>query len=470
LALDDEKIGRDKGSRKKLQQSASSVCEALGEEAANDQELLEELLPLLLAKNPGINTFDFGIGVGLKSGNPTRILSQAKKYLQSDTTKAVSVFFLRGLIKGWYQTSPAPAESYLDASVGDDVWSEHFMSLQCALPMNCKTFARTLRSIESCTNSAWQYSVLGWGRTTDSLTIEQIFSLLSAIAPLTNGGEVSLEVISMVIHCASDRDDVYKASLATASLQLLQVLKWEDIFKDRNDPGHRIKGVLAFALQRVVSFEIALGVLDSLVRLTRATDRSYGAELFVKEAIIPFLKYLPVQTLDRIYISDESGHYLETSRIIGRPRSDEMTSLHAVPTAILLDWCNASPVDRYNFAASNCQLFGMTTEIDDECEPVGSSDNSKPCISDVALALLSEAQDKSAIVVCYLKRFIPTGYSGSLAEILKKRIPILDELNPDNDEPLRLLLADAKRNLEQRIVAEERREDADERERTGSFE
>ncbi|MNE51180.1 hypothetical protein D3C80_1457960 [compost metagenome] len=57
-----------------------------------------------------------------------------------------------------------------------------------------------------------------------------------------------------------------------------------------------------------------------------------------------------------------------------------------------------------------------------------------------------------------------------MAEILKKRIPLLDALNLGNAEELKPVLATARASLERRIAAEELREDEEERERTESFE
>uniref|UniRef100_UPI00200BEE16 hypothetical protein n=1 Tax=Pseudomonas moorei TaxID=395599 RepID=UPI00200BEE16 len=77
---------------------------------------------------------------------------------------------------------------------------------------------------------------------------------------------------------------------------------------------------------------------------------------------------------------------------------------------------------------------------------------------------------KKAVIECYLIRFMPSGWSGSLSEILKKRIPLLDALNLGSEEELKPVLAAARASLERRIAAEELREDEEERKRTGSFE
>ena len=97
-------------------------------------------------------------------------------------------------------------------------------------------------------------------------------------------------------------------------------------------------------------------------------------------------------------------------------------------------------------------------------------DDSELVISDAALSILANAPDKKAVIEAYLKRFTPSAWSGSLAETLKRRIPLLDALSLGDEEQLKPVLAAARVSLERRIAAAELREDEEERERTGSFE
>ncbi len=115
------------------------------------------------------------------------------------------------------------------------------------------------------------------------------------------------------------------------------------------------------------------------------------------------------------------------------------------------------------FAARSCKLFDTRSQASEEHTNIDSVDDSELVISDAALAVLANAPDKKSVIEAYLKRFTPSGWSGSLAEILKKRIPLLDALSLDNEEQLKPVLATARASLERRIAAEELREDEEER-------
>lgn len=470
LDLDGDDVDQlDKTTSERIRRSNQSV-EELGETAATIDGLLLELLPQLISTKSGANAFPFGVGVGKQIADPRWILDAAKEHIATATPGAVGVLFLRGLINGWHHASPACVEEFLDSAVTDAIWVKWIMDLHC-IPLNQAAYNRIHRSIKAGNTPAWQYSYLRMGRQTDSFSVEEIGELLYAIALLPDGGAVFLDVLSMVVHCASDHDDVYKESLAITCLNLLRSAEWGKVLGDRANSGYRIESILEFSLKRLASSEAALEVLNGLVTFARTMEISYSARDAIKDAISLFLRHMPRQALDAIYVPGEEAYYRQISPVIGCPYSDRKeTALSVVPVDVLVDWCNASPPDRYVFAARSCKLFDTRSRASEEHTNIDSADDSELVISDAALAVLTNSPDKKAVIETYLKRFTPSGWSGSLAEILKKRVPLLNALDLSNSDELKPILASARANLERRIAAEELREDEEERERTGSFE
>ncbi|MFN9584931.1 MAG: hypothetical protein ACK561_07010 [Pseudomonadaceae bacterium] len=459
----------DKTTGERIRKS-NQVLEELGEAAATIDGLILELLPQLISTKSGASAFPLGVGVGKQIAEPRWIFDAAKEHIAAATSGVVGVLFLRGLINGWHHASPASAEEFLDSAVTDAIWVKWIMDLHC-IPLNQAAHARILQSIKAGATPAWQYSYLGMGRQTNAFSVAEIGELLAAIALLPGGGGVFLDVLSMVVHCASDHDDAYKESLATTCLNLLRSADWGQVLGDRANSGYRIESILEFSLKLLDSSEAALEVLNGLVAFARTKECSYADRAVTKNAISPFLRHMPRRALDAIYVPGEEAYYRQVSPVIGHTYSDRKeTALSVVPVDMLIDWCNASPSDRYVFAARCCKLFDTRNRASEEPANIDSVDDSELVISDVALAVLANAPDKKAVIEAYLKRFTPSGWSGSLAEVLKKRIPLLDALSLGNEEQLKPVLATARASLERRIAAEELREDEEERERTGSFE
>lgn len=449
---------------------SNQIVEELGEAAATTEGLLLELLPQLISTKSGASAFPFGVGVGKHIADPSWILDAAKAHIATALPGTIGVSFLRGLLSGWHHASPASAQQFLDSAVSDAIWVKWIMDLHCSIPMNQAAYARIHQSIKAGSTPAWQYSYLGMGRQTDSFSVAEIGELLSAIALLPDGGVVFLDVLAMVVHCASDRDDAYKDSLAATCLNLLGTVEWGKVLGDANS-GYRLKSIFEFSLRRLASSEAALEVLNGLVAFARTKEFRYFDRGAIKDAISPFLRHMPRRALDAIYVPGEEAYYRQMSPVIGRPYTDRKeTALSVLPVDILIDWCNASPPDRYVFAARSCKLFDTRSRASEEHTNIDSANDSELVISDVALAVLANAPDKKAVIEAYVNRFTPSGWSGSLAAILKKRIPLLDALSLDNEEQLKPVLATARASLERRIAAEELREDEEERERTESFE
>ncbi|WP_433771548.1 hypothetical protein [Pseudomonas putida] len=471
LDLDDDDADQRAETTGERIRRSNHAMEELGEAAATIEGLLLELLPQLISTKSGASAFHLGVGVGKHVADPSWILDAAKEHIATATSGTVGVFFLRGLLNGWHQVFPAYAEEFLDSAVSDAVWVKWIMDLHYSIPMNQAAYARIHQSIKAGNTPAWQYSYLGMGRQTDSLSVADIGELLSAIALLPDGGAVFLDVLSMVVHCASDHEDAYKESLAATCLNLLGSAEWRKVLGDRANSGYRLESILEFSLKRLASSEAALEVLNGLVAFARTKECSYSDRDVIKDAISPFLRHMPRRALDAIYVPGDEAYYRQMSPVIGRPYNDRKeTALSVVPVDALIDWCTASPPDRYVFAARSCKLFDSRSRTSEEHANIDSVDDSELVISEAALAVLANAPDKKAVIECYLMRFTPSGWSGSLSEILKKRIPLLDALNLGNEEELKPVLATARASLERRIAAEELREDEEERERTGSFE
>ena len=61
-------------------------------------------------------------------------------------------------------------------------------------------------------------------------------------------------------------------------------------------------------------------------------------------------------------------------------------------------------------------------------------------------------------------------WSGSLAVIMRQRMMLLDQLKSIEDKDLHFLIDEAKLRFSRVLASEEKREEIEERSRTGSFE
>ena len=136
------------------------------------------------------------------------------------------------------------------------------------------------------------------------------------------------------------------------------------------------------------------------------------------------------------------------------------SAISKIDADTLIEWCTISPSDRYLFAAHTCKIFDKVTR----------DAKDYLTLSDIAKRIFTNASDKKAVVEIFISRFMPNGWSGSLATILRDRLPLLDELSSTDNQEVKDLVKAAKSNFIKRIELEEKREDNEERNRTSSFE
>ncbi len=452
-------------------QRSQITIEELGESAVSIDGLLQELVPQLISTKSESYVLHLGVGVGRRAADPSSILNAVREHIAKATYGTINVFFVRGILSSWHQRSPDSAEKFLDSAVSDAVWSKWIMDLHSEIPMNKAAYDRILQSIRSGNTPSWQYAYLGTGKVIDSLSLEEISKLLFLIKSLPNGGGVFINILAMVVYCAIHKNNEYKDSLAAMCLNLLGSLEWGNALDSHDMSGYRIESILDFSLRRLGSSAAAMKVLSSIIEFVRGEECDYSYRDIIKDSILPYFKHIPLQTLDAIYVPGEDAFYCQVSQLIGNSHSSrDETAVSVIALNVLIDWCNISPPDRYLFAARTCKLFDTFSQGTEQDSSIDHVDDPDLVISEVALAVLANAPDKKAVIECFVTRFRPSIWSGSLAEILKKRAPLLDSFNFNNDHNLRPIIAEARKFFEKLIAAEELYEEERAREQTGSFE
>jgi hypothetical protein len=268
----------------------------------------------------------------------------------------------------------------------------------------------------------------------------------------------TIDLLAQVVHCTDKKDEQYKQELGEALLEFLGYFDWPLLNTDHAQIDYDLGVVLEFALQRAKSEGQIAPIIRGMLPKDDTDRVRYGDVR--KKALKPFFQYFPRLSLEMICMPEDEGTFQRAMELVYDPYSERReTALGLVPAEVLIDWCNEKPDTRYAFAAKACKLFEKQY---DEKAPLA--------ISDTAFALLAAAPDKTAVVTKFIHRFRPIVWSGSLADILEARLPLLDQLAASGDETVRSEIAMARANLQDWIDAERAREREEEQSRNSSFE
>lgn len=458
LETDDGEDGSDEISASERFHRAEEKAKSLGEDAAEIPGILQELLPDLLIRRNGGNLYQIGYGVGLKHPRPEELFDDAKSILSTLDRSDVSLIWLHGLLYGWNKKDSEAVQRFLNSAIDDSIWAEWFVELQVQAGLDAQACVRLLKFLDEDRCPTWQFSYLAMGRATDPLTVSQILKIANQIAKRPDAGvPTAIDLLSMIVHYTDKKDDEYKIALADGLLEFLYSVNWRAVDGNHNGLDHDLEKVLSFALGATNSESRVVPILDNIL--------SFGGEHiaysdFRKSAIRPFFEKFPRLALNAVCQPDKEGRYYSAKRLIADEYSERReTALEHVPTEILIEWCNELPEQRYEFAASTCKLFGR-----------GRHDEDVLSLDRTAIELLQAAPDKSKIAIIFIERFYPRSWSGSLANILNAKLPLLSDLNPNNEPDLKPIISEAEAKLMSWIEAERKREESEERGRNESFE
>lgn len=438
---------------------AVATAEQLGKESAEHPELLKKLMPELLLRDCSSNIFNFGKGVGKHLQKPDELFTHAGSILEADENRDLSVIFFQGVIAGWNEIDSEATNRFLDKATDDELWKQWFVELQCATDLDTRAYERLTKLLDNSETPTFQFAYLKLGRNTDPLTVNQIFDLLNKLAKRTdNGFAEAIDVLSMVIHCTDEKGDDYKIELAAQTRQFLLNLNWANINRDHNRTDHDLDVALKFSLNLAASENEVAAILQKIIEAENTESRRFYYDR--GKILEPFFKYFPRLTLDAIYTPDEDGSYANAQRMVSDSISDRRESAIAtVPQDVFLEWCDVAPEHRYTFAAKTCRLFDRFNELENEIQ-----------LSEVAKVVFANAPNKKLVLSIIAERFHPRSWSGSLADILEQRMPLLDEFSSDKDPSLNQEIEAAKASFQKWIDAERKREAEDERGRNASFE
>ncbi|CAN7718869.1 hypothetical protein [Mesorhizobium caraganae] len=457
----DDLVGADgdSSSASSIYQKARDQAERLGEAAATDNIVLKAIVPELLRPTSSDKTYSFGRGVGKAIDDPLKLMDQIRVQIANSDSDQISTIPIRGIIAGWNETDPKAVGDFLDTALEDEIWSRWFVELQVQGAMDGRAFDRLLSAITDGKSPVWQFRYLAGGRATDPFSAEQVGRLVTAINEQEKDGFfVAFDLLSMVIHCAAEKDQKYRSDLVRVCMGFLRATDWKFADSDKSAMDYDVDVVLRFALSRTNSQNEVGEILDNIVS-SRRNKRGYGSfdeAKFLK----PFFAFFPAMTLDAVYRPDDEGSYSLAYEMVMDPSSEEQDSAVAmVPLENLVEWCNISPIDRYPYAASTCKLFDVADDTDKTIS-----------ISQVVVALLRHAPDKQAIMNVVVPRLLPSSWGGSRADIVERRLPLLRSLKPAGDQEIEKAIGAADAKLRELVYAERRREAADERADSESFE
>lgn len=465
LYVIESQFGEDGGGKRLSGSEMYRIAEErrieLGKLASGQPEVLVQLIPELCSANVSEGVFEFGFGVGTAYVDRRGLLDEVRSYLNGNGTSSASIRFVLGFVSGWSRSDPDTLQDFLDHAVEDSYWITRFVSLQTQAGLSGRGFDRlcTALGTESCPTG--EFSCLQYGRAASPLTVPQIAKLIKGISARSDSGSVvAVDVLAMIVHGTDQKDESYCRELGIFIGEFLGQFEWG------NDGGQHARGLPPnYEFEQIAKLWIRYEdsherVAAVMQRILETVDRYHlGFEDCRREVLAPIFEKFPVLALDLVCaFGGEADRVRARTLLVDRYSERKKPVIESVPTEVLLEWCAKAPEERYPFVASVCELFAE-----------GNSEPKRVKITDTALALWNAAQDREAVLSCFVRRFHPLSWSGSLASLMERRLRLFDELEV-HDRAAELALGSAKAEVKTWIDKERARELEEERLQNSSFE
>jgi hypothetical protein len=390
----------------------------LGRLAANELQLLSQMLPELLSDRSKPLVLSFGIGLGNALLDPKKLLDEAKAVIEKKKSSDVSLMVIRGIVLGWDEVDPTGLNVFLDDAIFDSVWGAWFPELQLPVGLSSRGVERIFQSLDAGIAPLWQYGYLSIGPSTRALSPDVIEALANRLTVIPDGGSAAIDLLSMVLHSAKDRGEDFTHDIARRIGGFLVRIDLPNCKIDEAVLDRRLSKLIAFYLNNTSSHSLDHDILRNLLswELSEQRKYAYGRGRHLK----PFFKLRPMLALDAVYQPDIDGSYRTATRLVS-DRDNERASrpIEALSDKAALEWCAASPESRCLFIAATCTLYAPKQQDDEQGDRR---------ISEIAKGIFEVAPDKTAVLKIYANRLIPMSWSGSRAEKLRQRLGIFDDL------------------------------------------
>lgn len=355
---------------------------------------------------------------------------------------------MAGLLIGIQRDDPSLCEELLEYAFNHQTLGLWFPVLQTSVAISAAGADRLKRAVSLGKASINSYQFLGWGRSSDSLTGQDLGELILAIANQAEGFPVAIDVLSMRLYSDGDQKVSLPPELIDAGRQLLANAS----FDDRNSMSDFYLLTIANACLIGSRAESAARSLCERIRkgLSDYTFTAYRHDQLLQA----LFKLQPRIALD-VFFDKQNG---EESKLsvddFDAPSDRRKNPLDEVPQALILDWCNERPTERYERLSQVISFY--------------SNGDGSLTWTPLAREMLRRAPNPLAVLRNFVARFSPRSWMGSRAAIVEARLPLLEQLEKAADEETEVYIRKVRAELAEDIARTrkwetERDSDRDER-------
>lgn len=275
-----------------------------------------------------------------------------------------------------------------------------------------------MMALELDTVPVYCYMQLAGGRAHERLNEEQFHILIERILEREEGNDVAAEIVGMrAFGRRSDNLQISESLKATCRY----VLSISELSKgDRGHVDHMFGEIIQVAFDKQ---EHEKEGRDFCIKILEGLKNWKITEWDVGDSITALIKTIPITVLD-ILVEQDSDEEGNNRSVFQDIRGNRVCPLDLMDDVIWMDWVAQKPESRASLLARVVQ-FSNT-----------SNDEHSDGWSPAALKLIDAALEPKKILDIFLARFEPNRWSGSFADTLASRMPLIEVLKEHSNSEI----------------------------------
>lgn len=446
------------------QLAMDDMAERMGEELAESEVLLPEAARLVTGVREGrqpSNTYVFGKNLAIHISSIKKGWEIFLEVFESRPESERDAVALRGYLEGVLERAPTLFNEIIDEVAGRSGLVRYIPLFQACAAFDDIARERLLRVMESPEVVAGDFVCVGYSSSFRAASDKDVAIVLKGLLDMDGGPLVAITVFSCNIR--DDRKAVDPCLLDVA----YEVLEAALVSWVRREVGAGVSAGVDFHFRRVIEFLLGGGSgVDRNIaeeRTRRILRNLVGKARYVhlwpildlREGVKALFRVQPMVALD-ILVGDDDGVEAQRRRA-GFKIGEEYSSLSDVPTEVLIKWCRAGGEHRWIHVVSVVPAIAVGGE------------GRKWQWSPQVVALLENTPSPCDVAGVLVKRIPPSVWSGSVAEAIRERLPLVDQLEDIMDAAYSDKVAEWRKWLQDRISIRQQWE-AEYQEREAGFE
>ena len=425
----------------------------IGTEVAQDGDTLKALLPELVSTHTErLHIFAEGLAVG--STTKKELWDQLCTAFESAPEDERSISALCGFITGCGKEDPALQEEILDDLVGDDFFGQWFPYFQMSAMSSSHAIERLHLSLDLAIAHVSTFGRLAYGRLHEGINDLKLSRLVEKILEREQGVSVATEILMMRFHRRSAEDLQRSSELMAVSRTALLSVTFPRAGRHASSSGHDLGRIAEVCLQGAEGEDSARRLCEEIA----ASIASGSLAVYdCRKLLFSLASVQPGIFLDS-FLGASQADQNRLRWVFFSDFDRDGNPLDLIADERITAWCNIDPEARYTRLAWAIDPF--TTPKD------GSALFWKPIVE----KLVQQAPNLSAVLESLADSIRPRGWSGSLADLLEKRLVLFEGLFDHENAEVRAWARSQHRSISEWAVGEREREEQRDRALFESFE